>query len=64
MLLKQGKEKCLLHGTECVFKYSSQRLVYDEKCLLRGTECVFKYSSQRLVYDEKCLLCGTDWFVK
>jgi hypothetical protein len=54
-------EKCLLRGTDWVFKYSSLCLVYDEKCLLRGTDWVFKYSRLCSVYNEKCLLRGTDW---
>jgi hypothetical protein len=43
-------EKCLLRGTDWVFKYSSLCLVYDEKCLLRGTDWVFKYSSLRFIF--------------
>jgi hypothetical protein len=46
-------EKCLLRGTDWVFKESSLRLCHlqhkltgfynrDEKCLLRGTDWVFK----------------------
>jgi hypothetical protein len=46
-------EKCLLRGTDWVFKYSGLRLCHlqhkligfynrDEKCLQRGTNWVFK----------------------
>ena len=40
-------EKCLLRGTDWVFKYNWLVGFYnrDEKCLLRVTDWVFKYSS-------------------